>query len=249
MFDLDGRVALVTGAGRSVGAGIAAALAAQGAAVLVNDIDPTRAGAVAEQLRGAGATAHPVVFDVTDAAQVATAVTGAAELAGPIDICVNNAGNAGASDFPLAPFVDLEPEQYERFIAVNLYGVLHCTRAVLGPMVTRGWGRIITISSGAALMGTRLGVSIYGASKGGAVSFMRHLALEHARDGITANTLALGLMANAEVPETELMARTVPVGRLGTPADAGAACVWLAAEESSWMTGATIPLDGGSSAG
>lgn len=249
MFDLDGRVALVTGAGQSVGAGIATALAGQGATVLVNDIDPARAGAVVEQLRATGATAHPVVFDVTDAAQVAAAVTGAAEITGPIDICVNNAGNAGAGDFPLAPFVDLEPAQYERFVAVNLYGVLHCTRAVLGSMVARGWGRIITISSGAALSGTRLGVSIYGASKGGAVSFMRHLALEHARDGITANTLALGLMDNAEVPETELMARTVPVGRLGTPADAGAACVWLAAEESSWMTGATIPLDGGSSAG
>ncbi len=249
MFDLDGRVALVTGAGRSVGAGIAAALAAQGATVLINDIDAARAGAVAEQLRATGATAHPVVFDVTDAAQVAAAVTGAAELAGPIDICVNNAGNAGAGDFPLAPFIDLEPAQYERFVAVNLYGVLHCTRAVLGSMVTRGWGRIITISSGAALSGTRLGVSIYGASKGAAVSFMRHLALEHARDGITANTLALGLMDNADVPETQLMARTVPVGRLGTPADAGAACVWLAADESSWLTGATIPLDGGSSAG
>ncbi len=116
-------------------------------------------------------------------------------------------------------------------------------------MVERGWGRVITISSGAALRGTRLGVSIYGASKGAAVSFMRHLALEHARDGITANTLALGLMTNAEVPETEAMARSVPVGRLGTPEDAGAACVWLASDESSWLTGATIPLDGGSSAG
>jgi NAD(P)-dependent dehydrogenase (short-subunit alcohol dehydrogenase family) len=78
---------------------------------------------------------------------------------------------------------------------------------------------------------------------------MRHLALEHARDGITANTLALGLMSNAEAPETEAMARTIPVGRLGSPQDAGAACVWLASAEAAWLTGVTIPLDGGSSAG
>jgi NAD(P)-dependent dehydrogenase (short-subunit alcohol dehydrogenase family) len=152
-------------------------------------------------------------------------------------------------EFPLQRFVDLDPSVYERFVAVNLYGVLHCTRAVLPAMIDRGWGRVITISSGAALQGTRLGVSVYGASKGGAVAFMRHLALEHARDGITANTLALGLMENAEVPETEVMARTIPVGRLGTATDVGAACVWLASDEAAWLTGTTIPLDGGSSAG
>jgi NAD(P)-dependent dehydrogenase (short-subunit alcohol dehydrogenase family) len=249
VFDLDGRVALVTGAGRSVGAGIARALASRGAAVLVNDLDPGRAAAVVEQLRSLGATAEPAVFDVTDPDAVRTTLAAVTEVTGPVGICVNNAGNAGVGEFPLQRFVDLDPSVYERFVAVNLYGVLHCTRAVLPAMIDRGWGRVITISSGAALQGTRLGVSVYGASKGGAVAFMRHLALEHARDGITANTLALGLMENAEVPETEVMARTIPVGRLGTASDVGAACVWLASDEAAWLTGTTIPLDGGSSAG
>jgi NAD(P)-dependent dehydrogenase (short-subunit alcohol dehydrogenase family) len=249
MFDLAGRVALVTGAGRSVGAGIAGGLAARGATVLVNDVDEGRAESVVAILRSSGAEAHSVVFDVTDLVAVEASLGAAASRVGPVDICVNNAGNAGAGDFPLGRFVDLDPAVYERFVAVNLYGVLHCTRTVLPSMVERGWGRVVTISSGAAVTGTRLGVSLYGASKGGAVSFMRHLALEHAREGITANTLTLGLMANADVPETEAMARTIPVGRLGTPADVAAACVWLASDEAAWVTGATIPIDGGSSAG
>lgn len=249
MFDLHGRVALVTGAGRSVGRGIAEALASQGASVVVNDVDADRAAQVVDGLVARGAEATAAVFDVTDPDAVRRGVDRAAGALGPIDICVNNAGNAGAGEFPLSRFVELDPAAYERFVAVNLYGVLHCTRAVLPSMVERGWGRVITISSGAALQGTRLGVSVYGASKGAAVAFMRHLALEHARDGITANTLALGLMSNAEAPETEAMARTIPVGRLGSPQDAGAACVWLASAEAAWLTGVTIPLDGGSSAG
>jgi NAD(P)-dependent dehydrogenase (short-subunit alcohol dehydrogenase family) len=249
VFDLDGRVALVTGAGRSVGEGIAHALASRGAAVLVNDLDPARAASVVGQLRSRGATAEPAVFDVTDPDAVRDTLAEVTRVTGAVDICVNNAGNAGAADFPLERFVDLDPSVYERFVAVNLYGVLHCTRAVLPSMVERRWGRVITISSGAALQGTRLGVSVYGASKGAAVAFMRHLALEHARDGITANTLALGLMENADVPETEMMARTIPVGRLGTAADVGAACVWMASDDAAWLTGTTIPLDGGSSAG
>jgi NAD(P)-dependent dehydrogenase (short-subunit alcohol dehydrogenase family) len=243
MFDLTGKVALVTGAGQSVGSGIAHALAAQGCTVVVNDIVGERAEAVAASIRDAGGQATSCVFDVTDAGAVESAVSAI----GVVDILVNNAGNAGAHSFVPTPFVEMEAADYARFIDVNLYAVMHCTRAVLRNMSARGWGRIITISSGAGTMGNRMGISAYGAAKGGAIAFMRHIAMESARDGITANSLALGLMANtAGGAATEQLARTIPVGRLGTPHDIGAACVWLASDEGGWVTGQTITIDGGS---
>jgi 3-oxoacyl-[acyl-carrier protein] reductase len=108
-------------------------------------------------------------------------------------------------------------------------------------------GRVITISSGAGVVGLPIGVSLYGAGKGGAIAFMRHLAIELARSGVTANTLALGLMSNAgDASGTQSIAATVPVGRLGTPEDVGAAVVYLASPEASWVTGQTIHLNGGS---
>ncbi len=113
----------------------------------------------------------------------------------------------------------------------------------------RGHGRIVTISSGAGTAGVGLGVAAYGAGKGGAISFMRNLALEEASAGITVNTVALGLMDNVAADEGMLasIARSVPVRRLGTPADVGALCVYLASDEAAWMTGQTIELNGGSS--
>jgi 3-oxoacyl-[acyl-carrier protein] reductase len=113
-------------------------------------------------------------------------------------------------------------------------------------MCTRRFGRIVTISSGAGQVGLGIGVSLYAAGKGGAISFMRHLAIEVARFGVTANSLALGLMGNtAGVGSVEALARTIPVGRLGTPEDVGAAVVYLASQESGWLTGQTIGLNGG----
>ncbi len=243
MFDLTGKSSLVTGAGQSVGAGIAQCLAAQGSAVFVNDIVIERAERVAAQIRAEGGAATALAFDVTDALAVHSAIAAV----GPVDVLVNNAGNAGAHPFVPTQFVDMEPDDYARFLDVNLLGVMHCTRAVLAPMYTREWGRIITIASGAGTTGNRMGISAYGAAKGGAIAFMRHIAIETARRGVTANSLALGLMANTDGGSyTEQLAKTIPVGRLGTPADIGAACVWLASEEGGWVTGQTITIDGGS---
>ncbi len=243
MFDLTGKTALVTGAGQSVGAGIARALAGQGARVFVNDIVSDRAQQTVEDIESAGGSASTAIFDVTDSAAVATAV----DLLGPIDILVNNAGNAGAHTFTPKPFAEMGADEYARFLDVNLHGVLHCSRAVISGMYDRGWGRVITISSGAGTTGNKMGISIYGAAKGGAIAFMRHLAMESASKGVTANSVALGLMANtAGGAATAQLARTIPVGRLGTPEDVGAAVVWLASDEASWVTGKTISLDGGS---
>jgi NAD(P)-dependent dehydrogenase (short-subunit alcohol dehydrogenase family) len=146
----------------------------------------------------------------------------------------------------VAQFRDTQPEAWRPYIDVNIYGVMNCIRAVLAGMRERRFGRIITISSGAGQSGLAMGVSAYAAGKGGQIAFMRHIALENANAGITANTLALGLMSNAGNSDiTAALARTVPVGRLGTPEDVGAACVFLASNEASWLTGQTIGLNGG----
>ncbi len=116
-------------------------------------------------------------------------------------------------------------------------------------MCERGFGRVITISSGAGITGLHIGVSPYAAGKGGAIAFMRHLAAENARYGVTANSLALGLMQPENTAAVEALARQIPVGRTGTPDDVGAACVYLASDEAAWMTGQTLHLDGGATFG
>jgi NAD(P)-dependent dehydrogenase (short-subunit alcohol dehydrogenase family) len=183
---------------------------------------------------------------VTDRAAVDAGIAEVEAQLGGIDILVNNAGNAGASSMVVSQFREMDPEQWDRFVDVNLYGVLNCTHAVIDGMCERGWGRVITISSGAGVVGLRMGIAIYAAGKSGAIGFMRHLAMEVARTGVTANTLALGLMGVQELTElTRDTARQIPVGRLGSPDDVGAACVYLASNEAAWLTGQTINLNGG----
>ena len=241
-FDLAGRTALVTGAGQNVGRGIALALGAQGAMVLVNDVRPERAGAVAEEVSAVGGVARPMAFDVTDLASV----MGALAPVGPVDILVNNAGNGGSGRMVPQPFVTMPPGDWEGPIRVNLYGVLHCCHALVPGMCERGRGRVITISSGAGTSGVAIGVSAYSAGKGAGIAFTRTLALEVARQGVTANSLAIGLMAVPDPTVTERLAKSIPVGRIGTPEDVAAACVWLASDEAGWVTGQTIGINGGS---
>jgi NAD(P)-dependent dehydrogenase (short-subunit alcohol dehydrogenase family) len=242
MFDLRGRVALVTGAGQNVGAGVAAALAHQGAFVLVNDLVPERAANVVGQIQDFGGSARSLAFDVTRLPSVLNAVRSAQ----PIDILVNNAGNAGSERMDPRPFVEMTPEEWEPPIRVNLYGVLHCCHALVPAMCDRGWGRVITISSGAATAGVNIGVSPYGAGKGGAIAFTRNLALEVANAGVTCNTVAIGLMEAVNRHGSERLAKSIPVGRPGKPEDVGAACVWLASDEAAWVTAQTIQVNGGS---
>jgi NAD(P)-dependent dehydrogenase (short-subunit alcohol dehydrogenase family) len=242
LFDLTRRTALVTGAGQNVGAGIARMLADQGAAVAVNDLLAERAEATAEAIRAGGGRAVAVAFDVTDYAQVTTGVGDIEAELGPVDILVNNAGNGGAAAMTPTQFREMEPGAWEGPVRVNLDGVVHCCHAV----VNRGWGRIITISSGAGTHGINIGVAPYSAGKGGGLAFTRSLAMEVARLGVTANSLAIGLQAMEDASVTEHLARSIPVGRTGTPEDVGAACVWLASAEAEWVTGQTIGINGGS---
>lgn len=247
VFDLTGRVALVTGAGQGVGAGIARALAGQGAMVVVNDARAERAAEVVASLTDSGLRGVAAAFDVTDHAEVAEAFARVAADHGVVDILVNNAGNGGVAGMRTVQFKDSSPSDWSGPIDVNLFGVLNCCRAAINPMCEQGRGRIITISSGAGMTGLTIGVSAYAAGKGGAIGFMRHLAVENARSGVTANTVAIGLMEMSGPREvTEHLARSIPVGRLGRPDDIGAMCTYLASDEASWMTGQTVHLNGGS---
>ena len=244
MFDLSGRVALVTGAGQGIGAGLARHLAAQGAKVWINDIAAEKAEASAAAIRATGAEADALPFDVTDRAAVVAAL---AKL--QLDIVVNNAGNAGAQMMTPCPFREMDPARWAGPIDVNLHGVMNTTHAVLAGMCERGFGRLITIASGAGVIGLPIGVAPYGAGKAGGISFMRHMAIENAGLGVTANSLALGLMEMTDIHDTDLVAKlaaTIPCGRLGTGDDIGPACVWLASNEAAWVTGQTIHVNGGS---
>ena len=242
MFELNGKTALVTGAGQNVGAGIALTLASQGAHVVVNDIVAERAGEVADQIAVSGGSAEALPFDVTDGEAVREAIADR-----PIDILVNNAGNGGAEMMQVKPFAETEPADWIGPLAVNLGGVLNCTHAVLPGMIERGWGRVIGVVSGAGTVGVNIGVAAYSAGKGGAAGLLRSVALEVAKTGVTVNSIALGLMSNTAGGDiTEQLARAIPTRRLGTPEDVAALCAYLASEEASWMTAQTIPLAGGS---
>ncbi|NUU20563.1 MAG: SDR family oxidoreductase, partial [Streptomycetaceae bacterium] len=200
-------------------------------------------------IREAGGVAHALPFDVTEHGAVGSVVRKFERTVAPFDILVNNAGNGGADGFRPARFRDSAPGEWQRFADVNLFGVMNVTRAVLDGMCARRFGRVITIASGAGLQGLNIGVSLYGAAKGGAIAFTRHLAVEHARDGITANALAVGLIDPAasgrEASATVGMAKAIPVGRLGRPEDIGAVCVFLASREAEWITGQTWQINGG----
>ena len=242
MFDLSGRTALVTGAGRNIGAGIARGLAGQGAHVVVNDFFAERADETAAEIARAGGSASPAALDVTDLDAVKEAVA----RIGTVDILVNNAGLAGPTDMNAEQFRGMDPADWQASVDVNLYGVMNCCHAVIDGMCERGWGRIITISSAAGTHGVHIGVAPYSAGKGGGLSFTRTLALEVARFGVTANTLALGLFERKNHEITEHFARAIPVGRTGRPEDVAAACVWLASDEAEWVTAQTIGINGGS---
>ncbi len=241
MFDLTGRTALVTGGGQNIGAGIAQMLATAGTRVLVNDLRAERAENIVADIVESGGQATAVPFDVTDRDAVLAAVADF----GPVDMLVANAGNGGAEAMLPKRFAETVPEDWRGPMEVNLLGVLYCCHAVLPGMVERGHGRIIAISSAAGTHGVGIGFAPYSVGKGGALSLMRSLALEHGRDGITANSVALGVMDSVRAETAAALVRTIPVGRLGSPEDVAAACLWLASDEASWVTGQTIGLNGG----
>jgi 3-oxoacyl-[acyl-carrier protein] reductase len=245
-IDLAGRRALVTGGGQGIGRATARALADAGGSVVVNDVVAERADGVAAEIRNAGGDASSAAFDVTDGHAVRAAI----EAVGGIDILVNNAGNAGAEGFaPMVPFADTDPDSWDRYLRVNLYGVMYCTHAALPAMITRGDGRIITIVSDAGRFGDAY-LAPYAAAKAGAAGFCRSVAREVGRHGITVNCVSLGSIrtpatAPDEPDEATRRLRRYIIRRYGEPADVAAMVTYLASPLASWITGQTYPVNGG----
>jgi 3-oxoacyl-[acyl-carrier protein] reductase len=252
-FGLSGKRALITGSGQGVGEGIARLLAEAGAEVLVNDLFAERAQEVAESIVASGGNAAEAAFDVTDY----DAVHEAFARHGQVDILVNNAGNAGAEGFGnLAAFVDTTSADWSKYFGVNLYGVMNCVHAALPGMIAAKWGRIVTVVSDASRVGEAQ-MAAYGAAKAGAAGFSRCIAHEVARHAITVNTVSLGTMRtpisagfwdstdDAAVAQKKAMMASYLVRRPGEPDDPAWVIAMLASPRSAWVTGQTIPVNGG----
>lgn len=254
LMDLEGRVALITGAGQGVGRQVALYMHEHGAAgVVVNDYFQERADAVAEEIVQAGGHAIGVQADVTDYDAVTRMVTTAEQEFGQVDILVNNAGNAGptASISDATPFWETGAEDWAKWMDVNYFGVLHATRAVLPGMVERTYGRIVTVISDAGRVGEPHLV-VYSGAKAGAAGLMRGVAKAVGRYGITVNSVAL---AAIETPTTaplmadeqarKAMLRSYVIRRTGDPKDPAGLILFLASDAAEWITGQTYPVNGG----
>ena len=255
ILSLAGRVALVTGAGQGVGRQIAMQLAEHDCGgVAVNDYYLDRAEAVAAEIEAAGHKAKAVQADVSDLAQVRRMVEQVEDELGTIGVLVNNAGNHGAN--PTAeirkPFWETGPEVWNQPLGVNLYGVINTAAAVVPSMIASGApGRVITIISDAGRYGDA-GQEIYAAAKAGAAGFMRSLARGIGRYGITANNIAIAATRTPAIEERlqdEAFVKRVfekyIIRRPGEPTDVANMALFLASEASPWITGQTIPVNGG----
>jgi len=245
-FSLEGRIALVTGASRGIGRGIALALGRAGAAIAcaARALDQVKSAAAA--IESAGGRARALRLDVTSGQEIAAAVAEAEAALGPIDILVNNAGITLDRKS-----VEVTDEEWDTVIATNLTSMFRLARAVAPGMIARGRGKIINVGS----MYGRLGVpryAAYCASKAAVDGLTRSLAAEWARHGIQVNCLAPGYM-NTDIPRAamanpktrERFLAKIPARRLGEPEEAAALAVYLASAASDFMTGQTVYLDGG----
>lgn len=245
-FRLDGRSALVTGAGSGVGAAIAEAFAAAGASVLVTDVDADAAAKVAEGIRSVGGQADSFRLDVRDASAATEAAARAAALAGgTLHILVNNAGAIAP-----AMLADQTEETFRRIVDIHLVGSFLCSHAAQGLLPDDGTGRIINVTSAAGLVGT-IGQVNYGAAKAGIMGLTKSLAKELARKSVTVNAVAplaaTNMTANIRSNE-KLAAKTlarIPLGRWATPEEIAPSFVFLASDAGSYITGQVLPVDGG----
>uniref|UniRef100_A0AAU2VTN1 SDR family oxidoreductase n=1 Tax=Streptomyces sp. NBC_00008 TaxID=2903610 RepID=A0AAU2VTN1_9ACTN len=240
----DGYGALITGAGRGIGAATAHRLAAEGAGVLVTDLDPERAARVAADIVAAGGRAESLACDVTDRAAVEAAVAHAVEVFGALDVLVNNA-YACAPDQAL--FEDEPDDVWERDLDVTLSGAYRCARAALPHLAASGRGAIVSIGSVNGVQD--FGNHAYSAAKAGLASLTRTLAGHAGPRGVRVNLVTPGTVRtdawSGREDELSRVSGLYPLGRVGEPEDIAAAVAFLASRDAAWVTGATLCVDGG----
>lgn len=242
---LQGQVAIVTGGAQGIGLAIAARLAADGSALVIADLNAEGAERAASSLSEAGPTALAIGADITSDQGRARIVSAALERHGRIDVLVNNAGI-----LPRVPLMEVTPEVWHRTMQVNLDAAFFCSQAVLPAMRAQGRGRIINISSMSARTGGQASPPHYATSKTGLVGMTRALARVVGAWGVTVNAVAPGMI------DTEMLAaltseqrqwwlEQIPLARLGTPEDVAGAVAFLASDDASYITGATLDVNGG----
>jgi 3-oxoacyl-[acyl-carrier protein] reductase len=239
------RVAIVTGAAQGIGRATAEAFVAEGAAVVVADLNQDLAAEAAAELGRAGGRALAVGVDVARRASVAAMVEAALGRFGRVDVLVNNAGIAGRA----APLAEQTDEDWELMMAIDLKSVFLCSQAVLPHMLARGTGSIVNVASIAGKEGNPNMVP-YSAAKAGVIGLTKALAKEVATRGIFVNAVApavIGteLLAQMEKSTVDLLVSKIPMGRVGRPEEVAALVAWLASEECSFSTGAVYDLSGG----
>ena len=241
-----GKVAIVTGAGRGMGRALAQRLAAGGARLIVNDLDPQSAERTTAELVSNGADALAVPGDVSSSRDVSRLVESAVQRHGTVHILVNNAGILRPT-----PVIDIDEEEWDHVIGVNLKGTYLCARAVLPSMRREGWGRIVNFSSTAGKNVSTVGGAHYTAAKAGVLGFTRHLAKEEAQHGITVNAVCPGLIDTEMVRSTiseqraKEYAEGFPIARLGEPWEVAELVAFLASDRAAYITGASLDINGG----
>ena len=242
MGKLDNKIAVVTGAGQGIGKAIATKLAAEGATVVVTDVNEATAKETAD---GLGNGALGIHTDVTDRDSVNAMVDQVVSQFGRIDVLVNNAGwDKGEA------FVDSEPETWDRILGINLYGVLNTSKKVLPIMAAQGSGKVVNLGSDAGRVGSS-GEAVYSAAKGGVIAFTKAVAREMARSQVNVNCVCPGPTDTALFASMggdklrEALTKAIPFRRLGQPEDLANAVAFLASDEASFITGQTVSVSGG----
>jgi 3-oxoacyl-[acyl-carrier protein] reductase/2-hydroxycyclohexanecarboxyl-CoA dehydrogenase len=240
---LKDKVAIVTGAGRGLGRGIALKLSSEGAKVVVSDVVEANAQAVADEINKAGGKAIAVKADISKRPEVEAMFAKAVSELGPIDILVNNAGvNRDAA------LHKMSDEEWDKVISVNLTGTFYCLRLAAQQMRERGYGRIVNVSSMSWL--GNFGQANYAASKAGVVGLTKTASRELAKKGITVNAICPGFIdteMTRGIPEKawEIMVSKIACGRVGSPEDVGNVVAFLASDDASYVTGEVINVSGG----